>query len=104
MARHHTARGEQRSTVSRKEFDALKREVERKSPIDPAAAANYAAARRAEPGERPDFLRVSRGSANYSDPVASDITRLKGRSRSDVVSDTARGARSPLGKPTKKSR
>jgi len=53
--------------------------------------------REARPGERADYLKVTRGSANYSDPVASDIARLKGRSESRLERDDTRKSGSPLG-------
>jgi len=55
-------------------------------------------ARRAMAGEKPDYLAVSRGNASYDETVADHISRMKGRSRSDVVSDRERQAGSPLGK------
>ena len=48
-------------------------------------------------GEKPDFLRVTRGNADYGGPVGRDMERLQGRSRNDTVSDTVRGSGSPLG-------
>jgi len=111
MARGHQDRREakrsakedrrQERTVSRKEFNALKREVERKTPIDPAQAMSMAAARKAQAGERPDYLTITRGNADYGTPVRQDMKRLQGRSTSGTVSDTARGAGSSLGRRRK---
>ena len=53
-------------------------------------------ARQAMRGEKPDFLRVTRGNADYGTPVQRDMERLQGRSSSGTVSDRERGARSPL--------
>jgi len=47
-------------------------------------------------GERPDFLRVTRGNADYGTPVQRDMERLQGRSSSGQVSDRERGAGSPI--------
>jgi len=50
----------------------LERKVDaltRKTPIPPEQAANMAAAREARAGERADFIRVSRGNADYGGPV-----------------------------------
>src|SRR6516225_10234399 len=49
-------------------------------------------ARQAMKGEKPDFLRVTRGNASYDDTVRDHISRIKGRSTSGVVSDKDRGA------------
>jgi len=98
-------RAEHRAEQSR--LGRLERKVDaltKKSPIPPEQAANMAAAREAGPGERPDYLRVSRGNADYGTPTAEHLKRLQGSSRSDLTSDQARGASSPLGKPTKRSR
>ena len=59
-------------------------------------------ARQAMRGEKPDFLRVTRGSADYETPVREHLARVGGRSRSDVVSDRDRGSSSPLSRPTKR--
>ena len=78
---------------------ALEREVKemaRKSPIPPEQRANMAAAREARAGEKPDYLTVRRGNADYGGPVQRDLARLRGRSTSEVVSDRERGASSPL--------
>jgi hypothetical protein len=55
-------------------------------------------ARRAMAGERPDFIRTTRGNANFETPTREHLARLQGRTRSDVASDAERGAGSPLGK------
>jgi len=107
MANNRTAKHEARRSAQEdrrqeaKRIGKLEREVKeltRTTPIDPAQAANMAAmAREARPGEgRGDFLRVKPGNANFSDPIALDIARLKGRIRNDIVSDRDRGAASPL--------
>jgi hypothetical protein len=72
------------------------KEMRAKTPIDPAQAMNMAVARRAMAGERPDFIRTTRGNANFETPVRDHLARLKGRSVSDVADDGTRGARSPL--------
>ena len=53
--------------------------------------------RPARAGEKPDFIRVTSGNADYGTPVQRDMARLRGRSRSDLASDAERGAGSPLG-------
>jgi len=64
----------------RKDVNALKKEVgqlTRETPIDPAQAQNMAAAMEAQAGEKADFLRVTRGNADYGGPVQSDIQRAQ---------------------------
>jgi hypothetical protein len=104
MARHHNAEGKQRNNIS-KRVSTLEREVKqltRKSPIPPEQQASMAAAmREARPGEKPDAIRVSRGNADYETPNREHLARLQGRSRSDLVSDAARQASSPLGRRRK---
>jgi|SRR5262245_6663464 hypothetical protein len=88
-----------KGAVTRKEFNALKKEVGQltgEAPIPAEQAANMAAAREAQRGERADFIRVRPGNAHFATPVQADIQRLQGRSRSDLASDVARGAASPL--------
>jgi hypothetical protein len=97
MAKHHNKRGEQRDIGKR--VSTLEREVKEmraKTPIDPAQAMNMAVARKARAGERPDFIRTTRGNANFETPVRDHLARLQGRSTSHVASDKDRGARSPL--------
>jgi|SRR6516225_9882710 hypothetical protein len=97
MARHHNAEGKQRNNIN-KRVSTLEREVKeltRKTPIEPAQAMNMAVARKAGPSERPDFYRMAKGNANYSD-VRDDIKRLGGRSTNRLTPDDQRGAKSPL--------
>jgi hypothetical protein len=73
-------------------------EMRKARPMPPEQRANIEAAqaRQAKPGERPDFIRVARGNADYGGPVEAHVKRLQGRSTSHVASDKDRGARSPL--------
>jgi len=54
-------------------------------------------ARQAMKGEKPSYLHITRGNADYEGPVKEHLARVGGRSRSDVVSDRERQAGSPLG-------
>jgi len=76
--------------------NALKRQVTEMRREAPARPEDVLA-REAMRGEKPDFLRVTRGNADYGGPVGRDMERLQGRSRNDTVSDTVRGSGSPLG-------
>src|SRR5262249_45082038 len=73
-------------------LERLEKEERRAAPARPEDVV----ARQAMRGERPDFLRVARGNANFEEPVRRDLERLGGRSRSDLVGDRDRGASSPL--------
>jgi len=95
MAKHHNARGEQRSSVSRSEFNALKKQVGELAKTNPPRPEDTVA-RRAMAGERADFIRTTRGNANFETPVRDHMKRLQGRSVSHVASDKGRGSRSPL--------
>ena len=100
--KHHNSRGEQRSSVSRSEFNALKKQVSEMQktvpmPAEQRANMEAAMARQARPGEKPDYYRYTRGNADHETPVRERMAALKGQSRSDLVSDHARGAGSPLG-------
>ena len=99
MAKHIDRRGQQRSVSKR--LSALERKVGELTKEAPARPED-AVARRAMAGEKPDYLAVSRGNASYDETVADHISRMKGRSRSDVVSDRDRGSSSPLSRPTKR--
>jgi hypothetical protein len=93
MPKHHNARGEQRSSVS-KRLSRVEAEVrEMRKPME---RPEDVVARQARKGEKADFLRVSRGNADYGEPVKRDMERLHGRSVSSVADDRTRGARSPL--------
>src|SRR5262249_41475678 len=72
MARHHTNRGEQRSTSKRQD-------------------------REARAGERADYLKITAGNADYGTPVQRDMARLRGRSESQLMRNDQRGATSPIG-------
>lgn|SRR5262249_27967788 len=74
----------------------LEREVTAMTREAPARSEDIIA-RQAMRGEKPDFLRVTPGNANFEGPVNERLAALKGRSRSDVASDVARGSSSPLG-------
>ena len=89
------ARGEQ-SSVS-KRLSALERKVGALTKEAPPRPEDQIA-RQAMAGERPDFLRVTRGNADYETPVHERMAALKGRSRNDTVSDRERGSASPLGR------
>jgi hypothetical protein len=95
MAKHHNARGEQRSVSKR--LSALERKVGEMTKEGPPRPEDVVA-RRAMAGERPDFMRTTRGNANFEGPTREHLARLQGRTRSDVASDAERGAGSPLGK------
>ena len=95
MAKHHNARGEQRSSVSRSEFNALKKQVGELAKTNPPRPEDTVA-RRAMAGERADFIRTTRGNANFETPVRDHLARLQGRSTSAVADDRTRGSSSPL--------
>jgi hypothetical protein len=58
--------------------------------------------REAKSGERPDYLRVTRGNADYAEPVRREMARLKGQSSSEMMADDRRGASSPLTQPRRR--
>ena len=60
-------------------------------------AGNDKGMREAGPGEKADFIRVTRGNADYGEPVKRQMASLHGQSRKDLERDQERGARSPLG-------
>ena len=71
--KHHNSRGEQRSSVSRSEFNALKKQVSEMQktvpmPAEQRANMEAAMARQARPGEKPDYYRYTRGIADHGDP------------------------------------
>jgi len=94
--KHHNSRGEQRSSVSRSEFNALKKQVGELTKTNPPRPEDVVA-RQAMKGEKPSYLHITRGNADYEGPVKEHLARVGGRSRSDVVSDRDRRAGSPLG-------
>jgi hypothetical protein len=94
MAKHHNSRGEQRSSVN-KRLSTLEREVKEMRATAPPRPEDVVA-RQAMRGEKPDFIRVSRGNADYETPVREHMQRLRGRSSSGVAADNERGAASPL--------
>jgi hypothetical protein len=75
----------------------LEREVRAMTKEGPARPEDVVA-RRAMAGERPDFIRTTRGNANFETPVRDHLARLQGRSTGAVVSDRERGSASPLGR------
>jgi hypothetical protein len=82
-----------------KQVNALKKEVaetRREAPPRPEDVV----ARQAMAGEKPDYLTVRPGNANYAGPVADQMAALRGARRSDVASDADRGSSSPLGHGT----
>jgi len=79
----------------RSEVNALKRQVGELTKTNPPRPEDMVG-RQAMSGEKPDFLRVRQGNADYGTPVKQDIERLKGRSRSALTPDDERGAGSPL--------
>src|SRR5262245_26165933 len=93
MAKGKTAKHEARRSAR----ESKRQERERKTPLAPEHRASAEAAREARKGEKADFLRVTRGSADYETPVREHLARVGGRSRSDVVSDRDRKSGSPLG-------
>jgi hypothetical protein len=92
--KHHDKRGEQRSVSKR--LSALERKVEEMGAQAPPRPEDVVA-REAMAGERPDFLRVTRGNADFGGPVERHLERLQGRSRSELMANDRRGASSPLG-------
>lgn len=93
MAKHHNSRGEERSISQR--LARVEREVKAMTKEGPPRPEDVVA-RQAMRGERPNYLRVTRGNADYAGPVGRDIERMKGRSSSETVSDHERGASSPI--------
>jgi hypothetical protein len=93
-----------------KQVAALKKEVsalratERKEhatlPLPPEQRANMAAAREAMAGEKPDYLTIRPGNANYAGPVADQMAALRGARRGHIEADATRGSSSPLGHGT----
>jgi len=105
MARGHTERREAKRSAQEEQHQdrrlaqrlaRVERDVGEMRKVGPPRPEDVVA-RRARAGERPDFLRVSRGNANYETPTNERLAALKGRSRSDIVSDRERGASSPVG-------
>jgi len=94
MPKHYNKRGEQRNSLSRR-VTALERE-ERKEHATLPPRPEDVVARQAMKGERPDFLRVTRGNASYRGPVDEHLARVGGRSTSGQVPDKERGASSPI--------
>jgi hypothetical protein len=102
MARNHSRRiearrgnAEERRQGLAKRVDKLERKVSELTKEGPPRPEDTVA-RQARPGERADYLHIRPGNADYAGPVQQDMERMKGRSRSDLMSDAARGAGSPL--------
>jgi hypothetical protein len=95
MSKHHNARGEQRNNIS-KRLSRVEAEVrEMRKPME---RPEDVVARQAQKGEKAYFLRVTRGNADYGEPVKRDMERLHGRSTSGTMPDDRRGSASPLGR------
>jgi hypothetical protein len=82
-----------------KEVNALKRQVGEMTKTLPPRPEDVVA-RQAMAGERPDYLKVTPGNADYAGPVRQDMERLRGSSRNDLMSDQERGPVSGLGHGT----
>jgi hypothetical protein len=96
MAKGESRKEAQRERQVAQRVSRLEAEVKKMRRTAPIPPAQQASMREARAGERADFLRVSRGNADYGGPVKADLARLRGRSNSELVSDRERGAGSPI--------
>lgn len=73
MARRHNAEGKQRNISKR--VATLERELKAMTKEAPPRPEDVVA-RQAMKGERPDYLTVTRGNADYGTPTAEHLKRL----------------------------